>query len=143
MARRRLVAHHLLMTLGSRVQPPAGPNNPYDLYGVSYVHTIPFGMERIEPIERVDMFTRFFHGRGTWEFEAEVIWVDGPDGREVVASYAPLFVFFRKAEPVRDHVFVLRNVPLPGLGRYRIHLRALKPRRRFPVAMEFFEVRNP
>lgn len=140
MAQRRLFAHHWLMALGARVQPPAGPTNPYDLFGVGYAYKVPTGDTPIEPIKRVDMFTRFFHGRGTWEFEAEVIWVDGPDGRELVASYAPLVVCFRPTEPVRDYVFVLRNIPLPGLGRYRIYLRALKPRRRFPLAIEFFEV---
>jgi len=107
---------------------------------VCYEYKVPAGDAPIEPIKRVDMFTRFFHGRGTWEFEAEVIWVDGPDGRELVVSYAPLVVFFRPTEPVRDYVFVLRNIPLPGLGRYRIYLRALKPRRRSPLAIEFFEV---
>ena len=98
--------------------------------------------EPVEPIDRVDMFTRFFHGRGTWVFEAEVIWVDGPDGRELVAYYGPQSVAFRPGDPVRDYVFVLRNVPLPGVGRYRIHLLATKPRRRDPVATEYFEVRR-
>jgi hypothetical protein len=140
MSRRRVVAHHWLMTLGTRVQPPARPNNPYDLFGVSYEYPVPVGSDPIKPIDRVDMFARFFDGRGTWEFEAEVIWVDGPDGRESVAVYGPQRVAFRPREPVRDFVFVLRNVRLPGEGRYRIHLLAVKPRRRLPIATEHFEV---
>ena len=77
---RRLVAHHWMMTLSARVQPPAGPINPYDLFGVTYVHRVPVGTVTIDPIDRVDMFARFFNGRGTWEFEVEVVWVDGADG---------------------------------------------------------------
>jgi hypothetical protein len=137
---RPLRVQHWLRTLGTRVQPPVSADNPYDLFGVSYVHPAPGGDGPIPPIPRVDMFTRFFHGVGAWEFEVEVIWVDGPDGSELVANYGPQPVTFRPTERVRDFVFVLRHVPLPGAGRYRIHLLAIKPRRRLPVATEYFEV---
>ena len=137
---RRLVAHHWMMTLSARVQPPAGPINPYDLFGVTYVHRVPVGTVTIDPIDRVDMFARFFNGRGTWEFEVEVVWVDGPDGRELVARYGPFSVYFRPGQTVRDFVFVLRNVPVPGEGRYRVLLRGVKPRRRRPISTEYFEV---
>ena len=137
---RRLVVRHWMMTLGTRVRPPVGPNNPYDLFAVSYVHPVPAGTDQIEPLARVDMFARFFHGRGTWEFETEVVWVDGPDGVESLVNYGPHTVAFRRGQPVRDFVFVLRNVPLPGEGRYRLYLWAIKPRRRRPLATEYFEV---
>lgn len=141
--RRRLVAHHWLMTLGASVPRAVGPDNPYDLFGVSYVHPVPADSDPIEPITRVDMFARFFNGKGTWEFEAEVVWVDGPDGLESVAFYGPQTIAFRADQPVRDYVFVLWNVPVPGVGRYRVYLRAIKPRRRRPVATEYYEVRQP
>jgi hypothetical protein len=140
---RRLTVHYWVRALGSRVQPPAGPNNPYDLFGISYVHPVPAGAGPFDPIERVDMFARFFNGRGIWVFEIDIVWVDAPHRPRVVERYWPLQVHFRHSEPVRDFVFVLRNIPVPGLGRYRILLRAMTPFRRRPLATDYYEVAQP
>lgn len=141
--RRQLRVHYWVRATGSRVQPPARPNNPYDLFGISFYHAVPVGLRPYDPIPRMDMFARFIHGRGDWVFQIRFVWLDAPGRRRIVEEYWPLQVHFRTAESVRDFVFVLRNVPVPGLGRYRVSLRAATPRRRVALATDYYEVVQP
>jgi hypothetical protein len=114
--------------------------HPYDILGVSYTHVVPADTEFPREIERLDLFARFVDGRGSREFEVEVVWVDGPAGRKDVDTYGPFTVFFRFDQHVRSYVFRLLNVPLPGAGRYRAHLWVVTARGRVMLATEFFEV---
>jgi hypothetical protein len=113
---------------------------PYNLLGVSYSHTVAADIEFPCVVPRLDLFARFFHGRGTRLFEVEVSWIDGPTPETDVATYGPYTVFFRRDQAARSYVFRLQNLPLPGPGRYQIWLRMIKPRRLRPLATEFFEV---
>jgi hypothetical protein len=126
--------------LESRVEPPAGPHNFYDLLRVGYTHAVPEGTEFPWVFPQLNLFARFFHGRGTVEFEAKVVWLDAPDGRRTIDFFGPMRVAFRPAEPVRDVVFRFQNLPVEGTGRYRIELRAIRPKRPRPLATEFLTV---
>jgi len=137
---RRLRVQHWVACLEAHFVAQEGWVHPYDLLGVSYTHTVPAALEFPRELPRLDLFARFFHGRGSREFELRVVWVDGPNGPEEVDIYGPFTVFFRPDQQVRSFVFRLLNIPLPGAGRYRVHLQAVKPRRRQPLATEFFAV---
>jgi hypothetical protein len=112
----------------------------YNLLGVSYSHTIATDTEFPCVVPRLDLFARFFHGRGPRLFEVRVCGLDGPTPLEPVDNYGPFTVFFRKDQTARSYVFRIQNIPLPGPGRYQVELRMIKPRRRQPLAAEFFEV---
>ena len=112
----------------------------YDLLGVSYTHTVPADTEFPCELSRLDLFARFFNGRGTREFEVAIIWADGPRGPELIETYGPFTVHFPFGQPARNYVFRLRNIALLGPGRYQARLKMIRPRRRRQLAVEFFEV---
>jgi hypothetical protein len=91
-------------------------------------------------LPRLDLFARFFNGRGTRVFEVAVVWMDHPAGAALIDTYGPFTVHFPQARPARSFVFRLQNLALPGTGRYQARLRMIKPRRRRRLAVEFFEV---
>jgi hypothetical protein len=86
------------------------------------------------------MFARFVGGTKIAEFEARIVWVDALSGPRAIETYGPLCVTFREDEPVRDVIFRLRNVPIQGIGRYCILLRAIKPQRKQSLATEYITV---
>ncbi len=137
---RQLRIQHWVACLESQVEPPAGPKNFYNLLRVGYTHSVPTETEFPWSLSQLDMFARFVGGTKVVEFETHVVWVDAPGGKRTVEIYGPFRVTFRHDEPVRDVVFRLRHVPIEGVGRYRILLRAIKPLRRRPLAAEYITV---
>jgi hypothetical protein len=107
---------------------------------VSYSHTIAADVEFPCVVLRLDLFARFFHGRGTKLFEVAVYWLDGPTPLIAVSNYGPFTIFFPRDRAARSYVFRLQNIPLPGPGRYQVGLRMIKPLRGRLLASEFFEV---
>jgi hypothetical protein len=136
----RLVVQHWIACLETQFEFSGAWLHPYNLLGVSYTYTVAADVEFPCEIPRLDLFARFFYGRGTREFEIEVHRTDAPNGPEWVETYGPFTVFFRRDQTARNYVFRLQNFPLPGPGRYQTLLRMVKPRRRRPLAEEFFEV---
>ena len=134
---RRLRVQHWVACLETRVVPPAGPNNFYDLLKVGYTHTIPPDAEFPWELRRLDLFARFVGGMGSVDFEIPVVWLDAPNGAKTVETFGPVRVTFRPGESVRDVVFRFHNVPIEGTGRHRISLRAVKPLRRQSLKSEF------
>jgi hypothetical protein len=140
----RLVVRHWIACLETQFEFHTAWVHPYNLLGVSYSHTLPTDAEFPCVIPRLEVFARFFHGRGTRLFEVEVYWTDAPNGPVFVDSYGPYTVFFARDRPARSYVFRVQNVPLPGVGRYQIGLKMIEPRRNRRLATEFFEViRSP
>ncbi|MCI0701372.1 MAG: hypothetical protein L0241_09860 [Planctomycetia bacterium] len=137
---RRLAVQHWIASLEATVEPPAGINNFYNLLRVGHTHVLAPDTEFPTVLPRLDMFARFVNGSGVAEFEADVIWMDAPEGWRRTETYWPLRVAFRPGEPLRDTVFRLLGIPLEGVGRYRIDLRAIKPRKRSRLATEYFYV---
>jgi hypothetical protein len=136
----RLRVQHWVACLEARVEPPAGPRNLYNLYRVGYTHAVPINTEFPLPLPQLDMFARFVGGKYIAEFETQIVWVDALGGPRTVEIYGPLLVSFRPDEPVRDAVFRLRHIPIEGPGRYRIQLKAIKPRRRRSLAIEYITI---
>jgi hypothetical protein len=137
---RLLRVQHWVACLEAHVEPPASVNNFYNLLRAGYVHSAPADAEFPWSLPRLDLFARFVGGRGTTEFEVRVAWLDAPEGIRRVGTYGPLRVAFRRGETVRDSVFRFRNVPVEGPGRYRVQLRSVKPRRKYPLATEYLTV---
>ena len=137
---RQLRIQHWVACLEAQVESPAGPKNFYNLLRAGYTHTVPTDTEFPWSLSKLDMFARFSGGRKIAEFETHVVWVDAPEGPRTVEVYGPLLVAFRSDEPVRDVVFRLRQVPIIGVGRYCILLKAIKPRRRRALASEYITV---
>jgi hypothetical protein len=135
---RQLRIQHWVACLEAEVEPPAGPKNFYNLVRVGYTHTIRTDTEFPWSLSQLDMYARFVGGKKVAEFETHIVWVDAPGGPRTVEVYGPLLVTFRSDEPVRDVVFRFRRVLIEGVGRYRILLRAIKPRRRGALATEYF-----
>jgi hypothetical protein len=133
----RLVVQHWVACLESVFEFRDEWLLPYNLLGVSYSHTVAADIEFPCEVPRLDLFARFFHGRGTRLFEVEVHWINGSMRIE---AYGPFTVHFRTDQAARSYVFRLQNIALPGPGLYRVELRTIKPRRRRPLATEFFEV---
>jgi hypothetical protein len=90
---------------------------------VSYSHTVAAEIEFPCVVPRLDLFARFFHGRGTRHFEVQVFWLDGPAPADPVDTFGPYTVFFPQDQEARNYVFRLQNIPLPGRGRYQVGLR--------------------
>lgn len=131
---------------GASVRPPAMPFNPYTLRGVSdrYRVSASIGLSRHDPLPArvLHLFTRFFHGTGTHDFELEVVWMDGPAGEDW-STFGPYTVTFRDTDSTRDFVFPMRNVPLWGVGRYLVNLWQVSVAGRDLLATEYFEVVQP
>jgi hypothetical protein len=136
----RLVVQHWIACLESVFEFRDEWLLPYNLLGVSYSHTVAADVEFPCVVPRLDLFARFFHGRGSRLFEVRVYWLDGPTPQAVIDSYGPFTVFFPPDRAARNYVFRLQNVPLPGPGRYQVALRMIKPYRKRALATEFFEV---
>jgi hypothetical protein len=136
----RLVVQHWIASLETQFEFSTTWVHPYNLLGVSYSHTVAADVEFPCVIPRLDLFARFFHGRGSRMFEIELYWTGAPGGSMRVDSYGPYTVFFRRDQAARSYVFRLQNLTLPGSGRYEVVLRMIKPRRNRPLATEFFEV---
>ena len=137
---RRLRVQHWVACLEAGVVPPAGPNNFYNLLRVGYTHTVPADTEFPWAFPRLDMFARFYGGKGTCEFEIRVDWIDALEGSRLIDFFGPFRVAFRPNEPARDVTFRLLNVPTGGVGRLEIVLLAIRPRRRPPLAREYVTV---
>lgn len=136
----RLVVQHWIACLETTIDPPAGVNNFYNLLRVGHTHLFGADTEFPATLPRVDMFVRFVNGTRTSEFEIRLWWLDAPGRPQRIETYGPFRVVFRPDEPLRDWVFRLLHLPLTGLGRYRIDLRAVKPRRQKSLATEYFYV---
>src|SRR5262245_38855699 len=133
----RLTVQHWIACLEVQVEPPAAVYNFYNLLRVGPLHTVSPDTEFPASFTQLDMFARFLNGVGVWEFEVDVLWVDSPKGLEEVAIYGPQTIHFRQGQPVRDYRFRLNNVPIPGIGRYRVRLWAIRRGRRRPLAVEY------
>jgi hypothetical protein len=136
----RLRVQHWVACLEAQVEPPAGRRNYYNLLRIGYSHPTPIDTEFPWPLTQLDMFARFVSGKNVAEFEAQIVWVDALGGPRTGEIYGPLRVTFRPDEPVRDVVFRLRHIPIEGRGRYRIQLKAIKPRRQRLLAIEYITV---
>src|SRR4051794_24444049 len=118
----RLRVQHWVACLRGQVIPPVGPQNFYNLLGVGYTYTAAADTEFPWVVPRLDMFARFFDGKGAADFEIRLIWADAPDGPREINTFGPWRVTFRPKEASRDHNFRLLNVPIIGVGRYQIEL---------------------
>jgi hypothetical protein len=136
----RLAVQHWIACNEARVIAPVGVNNFYELLGVGHVHTFAADVEFPAVIPELNLFARFVNGSGVVQFEVEVIWLDAPDGEQVVDVYPPHQITFRPNEPLRDSVFRLSNVPVEGTGRYAVRLHHLKARDRRVLANEYYSV---
>jgi hypothetical protein len=140
----RPTVQHFLLCRAAKVRPPARPFNPYTLRGVTYQYLVParFGLSPADPkpAKVLRLFTRFFGGEGAHDFELEFGWADAPDGERLTETYGPYTITFRAGDGVRDFVFAVRNVPLWGVGRYEVLLRAVDDADGEPLAREYFEV---
>jgi hypothetical protein len=136
----RLAVQQWVACLETTIDPPVGVNNFYNLLRVGHTHMFPGDTEFPTTIPRIDMFARFVNGTGVGEFEIRQWWLDSPEGRRRIETYGPFRVVFRPGEPLRDWVFRLLYLRLDGAGRYRLDLRMAKPRRRAPLASEYFYV---
>ncbi len=92
----------------------------------------------------MNLNTRFYHGRGSVDFELRIWGLNGPNGRELIEVYGPQTVFFRPNEPTRDFVFLLNRIAIPYPGLYAVRLASLPGDRGRGVtlATEYFEVVN-
>jgi hypothetical protein len=144
MAKRgKIQVQHWMACLEAAVEPPASPNNLYNLSRVGYVYAAAADTEFPWAMSRLDMFARFFtqfRRMTTVEFEIRVGWVDAPNGLRIVETYGPFRVAFQAQVSVRDYAFQLRNVPIEGKGRYRIRLVEIYPRRGKLLATEYLTV---
>jgi hypothetical protein len=100
-----------------------------DLLGVDYTYEVPADTEFPRRVERIDLFTRFYlNHAGPTTFFVLVRWTDSPeDKRRRVGKYGPYTVGFRPTDLVRDHVFRIQNIQLPGVGRYAVLLVSRRP----------------
>lgn len=123
---RRVSVHHFVANLTTRQY---GPHPTSDLLGVDYVHEVPADAEFPRWLARVDLFTRFYLRRAApVDFWVRVWWLDAPRQRtRFVEQFGPFPVPFQAHETVRDCVFRLANVPLPGVGLYAIRLTRRRP----------------
>lgn len=113
MSRPRLLAH--VVVVSADVSRWGGTTT---LIGVDYVHQLPADTEFPRTVRKLDVFTRFFvYGGGPETVRVEVWWLS-PDGtdRQLIHGYNHE-VPFDPTESVRDWVFRLTNVRLPGEGR--------------------------
>ncbi|HVK15002.1 MAG TPA: hypothetical protein VM597_40055 [Gemmataceae bacterium] len=131
---------HWIACLDRRVVAPAGPQNHYNLFSVGYRYLAPPETEFPWTIRHLDMFARFVGGTATRQFEVRVVWVDAPDRPQRVEVYGPLQVVFRPGDAVRNFVFRLRNIPIPGPGRYRLRLFEIGTRPSPLLATEYIEI---
>ncbi len=137
---RQLRVQHWIACLEARVDPPVGAQNFYNLLRVGHTHTAPVITEFPWAIPRLDMFARFVAGKGNVDFEIRMVWLDAPIKPRTVETFGPWRVHFRRAEPSRDVVFRLLNVPIDGPGRYRIALYSVARRKRPPIALDYLSV---
>lgn len=123
---RSVRVHHFVATLTTRQY---GPHPTSDLLGVDYTHDVPADTEFPRRLGQIDLFTRFYLEQATQTaFLVLVRWTDSLDEqRKWVGRYGPYTVGFAPTDIVRDHVFRLQNVQLPGVGRYAIVLGARRP----------------
>jgi hypothetical protein len=142
MARTRLVVPHFLACTKSRAIRPVGPTNAYVLKGVSHYFSLPRGATFPNEFRRLDFYCRCYHGRGTRDFELEIQWIDGPNGRQRINVYGPFKIRFRPGEPARDWVVRVTGLPVPGEGRYVARLKVLKTTTAKLLAAEYFHVRE-
>jgi hypothetical protein len=118
---RSVAVHHFVANLTTRQY---GSHPTSDLLGVDYTYDVPADTEFPRRLARIDLFTRFYLDRaGPTDFYVLVRWTDSPDDqRRRVGRYGPYTVAFRPTDVVRDQVFRVQNIQLPGIGRYEILL---------------------
>ncbi|MFO0847003.1 MAG: hypothetical protein U0871_00380 [Gemmataceae bacterium] len=141
MSRPRLLAH--VVVVSADVSRWGGTTT---LIGVDYAHQLPADTEFPRTVRKLDVFTRFFvYGGGPETVRVEVWWLS-PDGtdRQLVHGYNHE-VPFDPTESVRDWVFRLTNVRLPGEGRYAVRVcRLVRTRARGlhwrPLRADYFQV---
>jgi hypothetical protein len=117
----RVRVHHFVASLTTRQY---GPHPTSDLLHVDYTYDVPPDTEFPRRLGQIDLFTRFYlEQAGPTDFFVLVRWTDSPDEqRNRVGRYGPYTVAFDPPDIVRDHVFRLQNIQLPGVGRYAILL---------------------
>lgn len=119
---KRVAVHHFVANLTTRQY---GPHPTSDLLGVDYVHEVPADTEFPRWLARVDLFARFYlMDANPCEFYVRAWWLDYPRRRKgkFIDQFGPFTVNFVPGETVRDHVFRVVNLQLPGVGRYALRL---------------------
>jgi hypothetical protein len=118
--------HHVVASLTTRQY---GPHPTSDLLHVDYTYDVPADTEFARRIGRIDLFTRFYlEQAGPTTFFVLVRWTDSPDEqRKRVGRYGPYAASFQPTDIVRDLVFRVENIQLPGVGRYALLLICRRP----------------
>jgi hypothetical protein len=105
----------------SRVTRQYGPHPTSDLLGVDYTYTVPGYLEFPRRIPMTDLFVRFAVAEiGPTPIQIRVYRIDD-DGSVMNRSSNFRFVVpFSPTDRVREHVFRLPNIRLPGTGLYAV-----------------------
>lgn len=120
MSRRRL---KVLACLLNRVTRQYGSCPTSDLLGVCYRYAVPPDTEFPHEVARLDLFVRFQPYRlGPTRVRVRIVRLD-PDGSDMERVSAYSFVVpFAPTDAVRDHVFRLVSIRLPGPGVYAVRV---------------------
>lgn len=100
-----------------------GSHPTWDLLGLDYTQQFPPDTEFPRVIPRLDLFVRFLVAGGGPAGIAVRVWWLYPNGmdRERVL-HRPFSVMLDPTAPVREDVFRLVNIPVPGEGLYAVRV---------------------
>jgi hypothetical protein len=147
MARPKFSVQHFVACLGVSWEGLPGPNTPRTLEGVCYQYGVPPSTEPPIAFEILWLFVRLFrtnNAEGSRGFSVNVVWLDHPGGSRLVVRRDLGQLRLSNAHPVADVAWAIRNLRLPGFGRYELQLRCLSRKvtglKRRIVAREYIRI---